>query len=670
MLAKNSGVPMVFGASNTTTLFPKENAPSLIIPGGGFLNKSGQYKTQTVEMWLRVNSNTFGKKRLFGPIASSDGLYVDGAFLTLKIGNSESSHFVGEWFRPMLVHIRVVDGSASLLLNGEEVLTMLFSTADLSLPDLINAAGKSQDWLGFYAYEDIEPIELDCVAIYAYSVPAVVAKRRFGYGQAVEFPEKINSAYKGTSVFVDYSFANYANNYNYPEIGNWNQGVSNNLSVSDSSLSTPDYPLAIPEFSNKTTEQYYEDHPDTFVGSDPYITLKPSGWSSTQGHLSYQNLNFLKDDVKAIYGVFELSSQATTDQVLFEIVDSLSNDYLSVVANNGSIIYKIKQGNSEEDVLFSETARYSINTRFIAGINISSFVANFGSLALFFGNKERLQLYIGGTKSLSKTFTGKIYSFNFCNANSLYQIRNMFSINGLVSSAYTSPLFSSYSLEYGLADKPLSYSISSSWQDYIPLSYFAKNVTDISGDQYYDLDFIQFNVNYPKNQILVEVDDNLYYNTSGSLLKTYITFQTLQSGANSPVESFANTILLSELNFIKPGDEWVNTRYEVLDNTIIYIPKNIDFKNIAIVTHMVFDITGNDDKKLTIKHLQYSSQSFNEVDPTEVGTRFGKKIFPYRRSGLYYNYKNPSPFLIYKGNSPYLYLTKKSGIRVIDADSD
>jgi hypothetical protein len=669
MLAKNSGVPMVFGASNTTTLFPKQNAPSLIIPGNGFLNKAGQYKTQTIEMWLRINSNTFDKKRIFGPIASSDGLYVDGAFLTLKIGNSESSHFVGEWFRPMLVHIRAVDGSASLLVNGDEVITMSFTTSELSLPDLQNQAGKSQDWLGFYAYEDIEPIELDCIAIYAYSVPAVVAKRRFGYGQAVEFPEKINSAYKGTSVFVDYSFANYANNYNYPEIGNWNQGVSNNLTVNDSSLSTPDYPLAIPEFSNKTAEQYYEDHPDTFVGFNSYITLKPFGWSGTEGHLFYPNLNFLKDDVKAIYGVFELSSQATTDQVLFEIVDSLSNDYLSVVANNGSIIYKIKQGNSQEEVLFSETARYSLNTRFIAGINISSFIANFGSLALFFGNKERLQLYIGGTKSLSKTFTGAIYSFNFCNANSLYQVRNMFSVNGLVNPTYTSPLFSSYSLEYGMTDKPLSYSINSSWQDYIPLSYFAKNVTDASGDQYYDLDFIQFNISYPKNQILVEVDDSLYYNTSGSLLKTYITFQTLQSGANSPVESFANTKLLPELNFIKPGDEWVNTKYEVLDNTIIYIPKNIDFKNVAIVTHMVFDIKNNASKRLAIKHLQYSSQSFNEVDPTEVGTRFGKKLFPYKRSGIYYNYKNPSPFLIYKGNSPYLYLTKKSGVRVIEEDT-
>jgi hypothetical protein len=675
MLAKNSGVPLVFGASNTTTLLPKENSPSLIIPGCGFLNKSGQYKTQTVEMWMRINSNTFTSKRIFGPIASTDGLYVDGPFLTLKIGNSSGSHFVGEWFRPMLIHVRVIDGSASLLVNGDEVLTMSFSTPDLVLPDLQNASGKSQDWLGFYSYEDISPIELDCVAIYAYAVPAVVAKRRFAYGQAVEFPEKINSAYKGTSVFVDYSFANYANNYNYPEIGNWSQGVANNLVVTDYSLSTPDYPEVTPIFNNKTAEEFYVDQVTVYIPEDPPgIRLRPSSsWNSTNGYLFYPNINFLRDGLKAFYGVFELNTQATTDQVLFEIVDSLNGDYLSVVANSGSVIYKIKLGSSPEETLLSESSRYTLGENLIVGLNINSFVSNFGSLALFFGNLNRLQLYIGGKKTFSNTFLGDIFSFSFLNANSAYQIKEIFSENGLVDLDYTAEdlitkgqqgFRASYELNH-----PFSYSISSSWQDYIPLSYFAKNVTDVNGDQYYDLDFIQFNLGYPKNQNFTNVEDKLYYDTSSSLLKTYITFQTLQSGANTPIESFTNTKLLSEFNVINPGDEWINTKYEILDNTIVYIPKNIDFNNVAIVTHMVFNVNNSSARKVIIKNLQYSSQSFNKVTPTEIGTRFGKKVYPYKSSGLYYDYKNPSPFLIYKGNTPYLYLTKKSGLRVVEDGS-
>jgi hypothetical protein len=676
MLAKNSGVPLVFGASNATTLLPVEDSPSLIIPGCGFLNKSGQYQTQTLEMWLRINSNSFDKKRFFGPIASDDGLYIDGPFLTLRIGDSESSHFVGEWFRPMLLHLRIVEGSASVLINGDEVITMLFSTAELVLPELKNELGKSQDWLGFYSYSDVSPIEIDCVAIYAYSVPGVVAKRRFGYGQAVEFPEKINSAYKGTSVFVDYSFANYANNYNYPEIGNWNQGITNNLVVTDSSLSTPDYPEFTPVFNNKTEEQFYEDQDVDSTPEDPIgIRLRPnSSWNSTNGYLFYPNVNFLKDDVRSLYGFFKISNQAITDQVLFELVDSLSGDYLSVVANNGSILYKAKLGSNPENTLVSESSRYTLDETFVAGLDVSIFASAFGSMALFFGNLDRLELYIGGKKGFSNTFLGDIFSFNFCNANKTYQIKELFSQNGLISvessiADFVTKGTQGFKPSYEV-DSSLSYSTASSWQDYVPLSYFAKNVTDINGDQYYDLDFIQFNVSYPKNQKFVTVSGKRYYDTSNALLKTYVTFQTLQSGSNASIESFANTKQLSELNIITPGDEWINTKYEILDNTIIYIPKNIDFKNISIVTHMVFNVRGDLGRKVVIKSLQYSSQSFNEVTPTQVGTRFGKKIFPYRRSGLYYNYKNPSPFLIYKGNTPYLYLTKKSGFRVIEESFD
>ena len=43
----------------------------------------------------------------------------------------------------------------------------------------------------------------------------------------------------------------------------------------------------------------------------------------------------------------------------------------------------------------------------------------------------------------------------------------------------------------------LDIDINASWQDHIPLSYFAQYVSDIKGNKYYDLDFIQFNINYP-----------------------------------------------------------------------------------------------------------------------------------------------------------------------------
>ena len=70
---------------------------------------------------MKINNSSADPKRIFGPIASSDGLYVESGFLTLVINNNFQSFFVGEWSRPMLIHIRVIKNSASLLFKGEEV---------------------------------------------------------------------------------------------------------------------------------------------------------------------------------------------------------------------------------------------------------------------------------------------------------------------------------------------------------------------------------------------------------------------------------------------------------------------------------------------------------------------------------------------------------------------
>jgi hypothetical protein len=39
-------------------------------------------------------------------------------------------------------------------------------------------------------------------------------------------------------------------------------------------------------------------------------------------------------------------------------------------------------------------------------------------------------------------------------------------------------------------------------------------------------------------------------------------------------------------------------------------------------------------------------------------------LVPYKRNGVYYSYKTKNPFSIYKESTPYLYLTKNSGIEV------
>ena len=113
LVAKNTGVPLVFGASNVTKLIPNGSSPSIIFPGKGFLHEEGRYNNYTVEFWTKINSDTSSQKRIFGPIGNEDGLYVDNGFLTLLIGGNFSSHFVAEWSRPMLIHITLVNNNAT-----------------------------------------------------------------------------------------------------------------------------------------------------------------------------------------------------------------------------------------------------------------------------------------------------------------------------------------------------------------------------------------------------------------------------------------------------------------------------------------------------------------------------------------------------------------------------
>lgn len=778
LCAKNSGVPMVYGASNTTILTPnKNNLPSLIIPGQGFLNNNGKFKDYTLEMWLRINSSATTLKRIFGPISSDDGLYVNGPFLTLKISNNVGSFYVGEWTRPMLIHIRISKNNASLLVNSEEVISFNLITNDLSFPNK-TTGGKDNDWLGFYAYEDVSPIEVDCIGIYQYQVPAVVAKRRFVYGQGVEIPENINSAYSGTSVFIDYPFANYTNNYLYPDIGMWSQGTTDNLAIRNNFLSLPEYSLPTFVSNNKTLTNFNNDNLLIQNESDKLFSLRPnSQWNSTQSYFVFDSINPINDFASSIFGVFKYTQTSSTMQTLFRIEDQLTKDYISVNLVENHIEYILKHGSTSE--LLYRSIGIAAGEIFSAGINFENFSNYYGgATAELLGNRGSLKVYVGGTKELSNTFAGKIYKVCFDNAKNFSKVNNLFANNGTpkeyqeiynyvetgnhdggdsyfgnqggyynnldefiennlefweyylsggVVAAYATTELNEHSPSYGIVGSvnfnkfSLDIDLTGSWEDNIPLTYFAKYITDSKGTRKYGLDFLQFNINYPApvsyiesgeytqwsyQELLTEyqipvqknylaLDNHLYtgYNdysdlmtkskitysldTSKALVRSYISFQYTSEGANNNSDSFKYYVRPDSNGIVKPGsyivdtdldgnpifDSFLNTKYEVVDNSIIYPPSGIDFNELSIVTHLDFNVKQILKNPLEIRSLQLASQALNE-SANEVGTRFGTSIYPYKKSGIYYDYKTENPFTIYKGSSPYLYLTRNSGIQV------
>jgi hypothetical protein len=722
--------------------------PSLILPAEGFLGADGQYKEYTLEAWVRINSDSQTLKRIIGPIGSDDGVYVEGPFLILKIGSNFGSYYVGEWYRPMLMHIRVGENNSSLLINGEEVISLRYLTEELSLPTTIDANKKNQDWIGFYAYEDVSPIEIDCVALYTYNVPLVLAKKRFVYGQGVEFPEGINQAYSGSSIYIDYPFAEYANNYSYPNIGNWSQGIVDNLKTDSGLLSTPDYKLPDIVLSGFSVENL----------SSSFYPQDEDGLSFSFGELQgsymyFDNLNFLKEKVKSFYGSFKFTSVPETKQVFFRAESKTSTNYFEISCTGTSIVYTLNYNQIEEVLL--TLSPVALEEIFSVGVDVETISKYFGgNVASFFGNFSSLGFYIAGSSNPSETFSGKAYKVGFCTSRNHRYIKDFFNEKGIViendsvfleyiqtpdveynstedyfgnnpaewdsivdsgmltdvsantlqshTASYTlSPIinFGSYSLDID---------VQGYWEDYVPLTYFAKYITDSKNKPYYDLDFIQFNINYPAPSVFIEeeqfgswtyeelydeysvpvqrdyasLDNQLFngyldytdlrdrafrnykYDTSNSLVKSYITFQYIKNGANLSSENFINIQKPSNDSFVIPGEDWRTTKYEVVDNMVIYTPKDVSNLDIAIVTHLEFNVKGILKNKVALRTLEYCSQAFNNTSTNPVGTRFGHNLYPYKKSGFYYDYKSENPFTIYKGTSPYLYLTRYSGIGI------
>jgi hypothetical protein len=673
---KNAGIPLVYGASGVTRIEPNTDA-SLILPGRGFLNKKGQYNDYTIEFWARIAVNTSTPFKIFGPIASEDGLYVEDGFLTLVIGDQFASHFVGEWFRPMLIHIRLIKNSASLLVNGEEVLSLSLDTATLTLPEELDNSGDSQDWVGFYASNTVYPFEIDCVAIYSYQVPVTVAKRRWVYGQGVISAEGINSSYSGTTAFIDYSFADYTANYNYPDFAGWDQGSFDNLSTNQTSLRTPQYALPEIFLGTKTLQNLYDDNKDIQDNesgpavTDKFLSFKPNNtWNSVESYINFSRFNLLSSEVESCYGVFSCHNLAS-DELLFKIYNPLNNNYFTILKDGNLIKYSLTY-NGTTQLLFTSSV-ISANSLFAVGFNIKTLSEKFGSnVSSFFGNQSSLKMYVCGDDSGEFTFTGRLYSVGLGTTRNSTKITTYIDTNGFVeldkgqelidhTASYTilpSEAYEKYFLDIGVAGY---------WQDYLPLSYFAQFVKNNSGQEFYEIDFLQFNLGYPTTTTLEQESGSsiYYYNTDGAQIKSYVTFQYVADGANIPT-SFANEEMINEYKIIDLNnyEDWETTRFEVLDNALIYPIKSIDFNKLAIVYSLEFNSRGILTKPILLNKLQLASQAFNDNSFNPIGTGFGVDLFPYKKNGIYFDYKSKNPFSIYKESTPYLYLTKTSGIEV------
>jgi hypothetical protein len=725
LCAKNFGIPLVFGSSNVTKLYPNVissvNYPSLIFPGYGFLNERGRHNEYTAEMWVSINTDAPVARRIFGSIGSNDGLYVEGGFLTFVFNKQFKSHYVGEWFRPMLIHIRYVRDNITVLVNGEEVINMSFLESSATLP-VEYVSNKSQDWLGFYAYDDTPHFSVDSFAIYSYPIPNEIAKRRFVWGQGVSAPELENSSLNATTAFADYAYANSTVNYHYPDFANWKQGYSNNLVPNANTLDLPNYKLPTFVLGSKTIQNWYDDmQAAETASSTKYFTFRPgpSSWNTQNCYIQFNNFSILDDPLESFYGIFE-SNGSASNQILFKIINKFSSDYLQASINNTTLTYTAKISGTTYAL---GTKTIVANQKFAVGINITNFNSqNITAVSSFFSNPSNLSITVGGI--VGNTFTGKIYSFGFDSGYNNRKILSHYNSTGLFSETLASAnsLFahrSNYDLmpfeKYGIFFADIS--VSGYWEDYVPLSYFAKYIKDYDGKDNYDLDTIQFNVDYPEpietnlkqidsvwtyqelynqfhdpyvqtyedlsNEVFTGWDDYFdlnsnaikyyYYDTSFSNVKTYISFQKIVNGANKNLVDFTNIDLPRARGVVNADDaatDWEDTAFELVDGSIIYPPKkysdnsNVDFNDLGIVSHIDFFVNGIVNNPVKLRDLQLASQVLERTKFTEVGSKYGVPTYPYYKPNLYYEFKGENPISIYKDSTPHLFLTRHSGWKV------
>jgi hypothetical protein len=364
-----------------------------------------------------------------------------------------------------------------------------------------------------------------------------------------------------------------------------------------------------------------------------------------------------------------------TEQVLFRLGNN-SGEYLeSVITTNtgdtsGTIIYRFYSGGVLSTIRqIDDIVPSTIISKTVVGIDINELITSQVSndyILSFFSNAASLKLFVGGTAGFSKTFYGQIYRVGFCNDANLKPIKSRLFTNGIadvVDQPEFTGRFSSYTLfaNNSLSSFTLDIAVAGSWKDYVPVSLLAKNVIANSlGNTQYTLDHIQVNFDYPEIS-----------NVSNSMVRSYVEFEEIGTSIVSSSQLTKSDQALTANYVVDPGTDWLNKRYEIVDNSIIHLPSGgyDDLNDLSIAINFDYNIPGIIRNPIKMKSLQIASLALNYADmQTHIGTKYSQDIHPYTKTATTTVYDGVNPFTIYKNSTPYLYLTEKSGVKLVGSN--
>jgi hypothetical protein len=662
LCTQNSSIPMVYGSSNTTVLSSNNDGPSLIVPGFGLLNDYGKDKTYNLETFIRINGNVTSPKRIIGPLQSNDGIYIDGSFITLKVGNLYKSVFIGEWFKVMLLNLQYTRNTVELWINAEKLISLDISNETLAFPEKIATSGtyvdKDQDWIGFYSYDELSSIEIDTIAIYPYTVDQIFLKKRLLYAQAIKTGILENKAIQnnGKLFHFQYPSANHNKNYNFPTSSKWNSArVFDNLTVKDNALCNLTYSLPTLSLSTKTETEWISEQYAIQDELTNFISLKPdSSYDNLYPYMYFDNLNILSESISSIYAVVKKLTSSVSEQRLLTIYDDFSKNYFKVSITGSELSYIFNYNGEDTEIYATSTS--TINTKIAIGINLDTFRNSINYDLSSFFKEDNLKLYIGGMPSTEFTFDGHIYKLGVCNRTSSAEISSNFNEDGIIlpessleNNVATYTLFA----EELFDNLILNIKTKSYWESSVPLANLSSYYEDIL-----DLDFFQLNFDYPEATTIV--DDA--YDTSNELVKTYISFQSNDSGLSQTV--FSSITPLPVNRTIDARTSWANKKYEFIDHTLVYVPSDINVENYSVVIHMNI-VCNVYTKPIKIKYLELAAKTLEAENVSTITSISGNPVEHYSldENGQI-DYKNNAGILITKESTSYLNLNNKSGIQV------
>jgi len=731
MLANSLDFPITFGSNNITSLnYPIfSNIPSLIFQGNGFLNEYGRYSKLTVEFWLRAYTNAKIPVKIFGPINSDDGIYIDNDFITIKIGINKKSYFIGKWYRPMLIDFIYEINTASLLINGDLVINMDIDQDQLVLP---TKTPIDYDYICFYGDEEVSKIEVDTLAIYPYAVPQQIAKRRFIYAQGVESANNITTNFNGDSFQLDFPFANYTSTINYPDMNDWNSGYFSNLNSTSRYLSSPEYILPEIIFSKSASgaftgidqNQFLNDNYSIQDSDYPFLKLKPnSNYNDINSSIYFQTLSVLNSPVRSMFGVFTAPTiLSSTKETIAYFSNSFTNNTFTIKISNSGLEYFYN------DQQISDSIPISASSMFIAGIDIKTLSEQYSDIVSnFFSNLQNVSFRLGGTQE--STYSGKIHRFTF--NNPLFTEKDLSDHileDGIFKSSINSFRLMYYIGNYTYYPQILNGGITLDigsygyWEDSIPLSYFGKFVQDKYNNSYYDLDMIQFNIESPSSLVLKKdqyyldggssrTSNNVFwfdnefsttastafdididggsplveeetlltdsqldiafknYSKDNYYIKSYISLQHSDDVGTIPYSNYTNTQRINGdrvLDFDGNITDFNTTKYEVMDRAVIFPPKQqVDFKDYYITIHLEFKTNSIINSPIKLRRMSLSSLAYDETGFYSISSPDGYKMYPFTRYDIVYSHKDKNPFSVYKDTTSYMYTTGDSGISVM-----